>query len=133
MRTRELPGYRGVSSGFSLVAAGNSQAGTQRLMEANTEIPPPPGIAVETAEQALDLCQHHITECVVVLLEYCCRQCCDSVNSERSVFVNVGMDSPLQRAGLPLLQQQIQELVTAPAGEKQKHNMTSVFRKMKLN
>lgn len=81
---------------------------------------------METARLALDLGQYHITECV---LEYCCHHCCESVNSESSVIVHVGMDSPLQRAGLPLLQQQIQELITAPAGEQQKHRMTPVSKK----
>lgn len=82
---------------------------------------------METARLALDLGQYHITECTRLLLP---SVLCECVTSESSVSVHVGVDSPLQRAGLPLLQQQIQEVITAPAGEKQKHKMTTVFQEL---
>lgn len=71
---------------------------TMRLLDADAEPPPTTCIAMETAEVARDLGRCHITERGQLLL----------------------WDSPLQRARLPLLQQQIQELKAAPADQEDK-------------
>lgn len=115
IRTRELPWYVRAGSGFPLVAVQTARQTHNDTFGGETKSAPLPWHRHGNCWAVLDLGRCHISERVVIPLSIVGRQHCESLSV--GICLRVGADSPLQRAALPLLQQQIQELETPPADE----------------